>query len=221
MPRLRQQHQSIATKLFLTLSISLLALLTTSPLAFAEEAGSPVTLLQTVADQMIASLQKNKVTLKSNPQFVYSLAYKLVLPNVDVNEMARRVLPARTWQEAKASQRTKFEHEFVDLLVHTYASALASYTDQSVQFYPIRGGYQGKTNVEVNSQITSSSGAPPVSVRYQLTRQNGPWKIYDMSVEGISVIESFRSQFADVLAQGSIDVLIKRLAEHNTQTPEG
>lgn len=204
-------------KILITTGISFLLLLMSFSLAFAGS-GGPVGLLQGIADQMIADLQKNKVTLKSNRQYVYSLAYKLVVPHVDVDEMSRRVLPPQTWSSASPSQRSSFEHQFIELLVHTYASALASYTDQTVEFYPIRGGYQGRQTVEVNSQITSESGAPPVSVKYRLINAGGVWKLYDMSVEGVSVIESFRSQFADDLAQGDLTTLTKHLSEHNSHS---
>lgn len=204
-------------RILAAISISLLMLF--AGLAFAEDAGGPTGLLRGIADRMIADLQKNKVTLKSNRRYVYSLAYKLVVPHVDVDEMSRRVLPPQTWSKASAAQRSAFERQFIELLVHTYASALASYTDQTVEFYPIRGGYAGKRTVEVNSQITSASGAPPVSVKYRLINAGG-WKLFDMSVEGVSVIESFRSQFSDALAQGDIDALTKRLAAHNAHPGE-
>jgi phospholipid transport system substrate-binding protein len=203
-------------RILAAMGISLLLLL--SSLAFAD--GGPVGILQGVADQMIADLQRNKITLKSNRQYVYSLANRLVIPHVDVDEMSRRVLPPQTWAQASAAQRSAFEHQFMELLVHTYASALASYTDQTVEFYPVRGGYEGKHTVEVSSQITSASGAPPVAVKYRLINTGGGWKLFDMSVEGVSVIESFRSQFADTLAQGDITALTKRLADHNTHPSE-
>ena len=181
---------------------------------FAASSNNPVNMLEGIANQMISDLKQHEVTLKSNRKYVYALAYKLVVPHVAVEEMSRRVLPPETWQKASASQRAAFERQFVSLLVHTYASALAAYTDQTVKFAPLRGGYEGKRTVEVNSQITSDSGAPPVGVRYSLINSGG-WKLYDMSVEGVSVIESFRSQFADVLAQGDINALTARLVKHN------
>ncbi len=193
--------------------ISFFLLFFFSQLAWA--AGDPVSVLKTVADEMIADLKSHQVTLKSDRQYVFSLAYRLVVPRVDVDEMARRVLPPQTWSQANPEQKAAFKRQFVALMVHTYASALASYKDQTVEFFPIRGGYEGKTTVEVNSQIISESGAPPISVRYRLINTSGAWKLYDMSVEGISVLESFRSQFADLLSQGDITALTNRLAAHN------
>ncbi len=198
----------------------LLLFLTGTTLSFAETSGGAVGLLEGIANQMIADLQKNQITLKSNRQYVYSLAYKLVVPHVDVDEMSRRVLPPQVWSQANMTQRAAFKREFINLLVHTYASALASYTDQTVRFFPIRGGEAGKRTVEVSSEITSESGAPAVNVKYRLIREDGGWKLFDMSVEGVSVIESFRSQFADALAQGDIDALTTRLAKHNTRPSE-
>ncbi len=206
-------------KILMTTAISIFVMMAAVFSAFADS-GSPVGVLKNIADQMIADLKRHKITLKSNRQYVYSLAYKLVVPHVDVDEMSRRVLPPQTWSKASPSERSTFEHQFIELLVHTYASALASYTDQTVQFYPVRGGYQGRSTVEVNSQITSASGAPPVNVKYRLINAGGAWKLFDMSVEGVSVIESFRSQFADDLSQGNISTLTKHLSEHNTHPVE-
>ena len=107
-------------------------------------AGDPVGVLNSVATQLIDKLKANQTTLHDNPQLVYSLADRIVVPHADVAEMAKRVLPPQTWNSATPAQRTKFEHEFSTLLVHTYASALANYTDQTVKFFPVRGGVQGR-----------------------------------------------------------------------------
>jgi phospholipid transport system substrate-binding protein len=183
-------------------------------LAKAEQ--SPVDMLKSVADQMIQALKQNKATLKAKPSFVYSLANRIVVPNADLDEMAKRVLPPQTWNHANSAQRKEFKREFTQLLVRTYATALADYTDQTVQFYPIRGGYQGKTTVQVNSKIVRSDG-PSIPVNYRLTLKGSGWKLFDISVEGISLLESFRSQFADKLSQGNIEQLIKDLKIHNTR----
>jgi len=176
----------------------------------------PVDMLRSVANQLIDSLKAHKTNLKSNPSLVYSLANKIVVPHADLTVMSQRVLPPRIWQQATPSQRSQFQSEFTTLLVRTYASALAEFNDQTVQFYPIRGGSAGKTNVKVNSQIIRSDG-PSISVSYKLLLEGSEWKLYDMSVEGVSLLESFRSQFADKLSQGNIEVLIKDLQRHNSE----
>ncbi len=172
----------------------------------------PIGLLKYIADNMISQLRVNKATLKTKPGFVYGIAYKYVVPYADLPEMSKRVLPPKVWNSATPGQRAAFQKEFTRLVIRTYASALTSYQDQQVRFFPVRGG-AGNT-VEVKSEITSSSSSP-ISVSYRLLRSGGGWKLYDMSVEGVSLISSFRSQFADILANGSMDDLLARLSKHN------
>lgn len=181
--------------------------------SFAED--GPVGLLQSIANQMISALQKNKATLKTNPGLVYSLANRIVVPHADLNEMSMRVLPPQTWNSATPAQRAQFQRQFTRILIRTYASALAEYNDQKVQFYPVRGGYQGKSEVTVNSQIVRSDG-PSISVSYRLINRGGSWRLFDMTVEGVSMLESFRSQFADKLNREDMATLIKDLSAHNS-----
>jgi phospholipid transport system substrate-binding protein len=183
-------------------------------IAHASVQSDPIGLLQYIADNMIDQLRVNKATLKTKPDIVYRLANQYVVPYADLPEMSRRVLPPQVWNGATPSQRAQFQREFTRLVIRTYASALTSYQDQQVKFFPIRGN--AGNNVEVKSQITSSS-SPAISVSYRLLRTGSGWKLYDMSVEGISLISSFRSQFADILSNGNMNDLLARLSKHNTR----
>lgn len=177
-------------------------------------AQDPVAMLNSLAERMISSLKAEKMTIKSNPTRVYSLAHKLVVPHADLDYMSRRVLPAQTWNQATPGQRSEFKKEFTTLLVRTYASALADYSDQTVKFYPVRGGTNGKGTVTVRSQIVRNDG-PSIPVSYSLVSTGGGWKLFDMTVEGVSMLQSFRSQFADNLSRGNIAALITALKQHN------
>lgn len=172
----------------------------------------PVNLVKYIADNMIAELRENKATLKTKPGIVYNLAYKYVVPYADLPEMSKRVLPPKVWNGASSAQRAEFQKEFTRLVIRTYASALTSYQDQEIKIYPVRGN--AGNNVVVKSVITSSSSSP-ISVSYRLLLSGGSWKLYDMSVEGVSLISSFRSQFADILASGDMQGLLNRLSKHN------
>lgn len=182
------------------------------PMTAEAAGGGPVEMLQSVADQMIASLKAHKTTLKQNPSLVYSLATRIIVPHADLDYMSMRVLPPQTWNNATPAQRQEFKREFTTLLVRTYASALAEYKDQTIRFYPVRG-YQGKT-VKVDSQIIRTDG-PSISVNYSLVSTGGGWRLYDMTVEGVSMLQSFRSQFSDQLAKGDMASLIRVLKQHN------
>lgn len=183
-------------------------------LAYAE--GDPVVLLQSVADNMIRSLKENQATLKSKPQIVYNLAYRYVVPNAALTVMSKRVLPPQTWNNASLAQREQFQKQFTTTLIRTYASSLSAYKDQTVRFYPVRGGYQGRNSVTVESEINSSENQP-IRVSYRLVRVSGSWKLMDLSVEGVSMLESFRAQYADILSQGSMSQLLQRMSSHNSR----
>lgn len=181
--------------------------------AHAAPSNEPVSLLQYIANNMISGLKNHKATLKTKPDTVYDLAYQYVVPYASLNEMSKRVLPPRIWNTASEDQRKEFQRLFTITVIRTYASALSNYDDQTVKFYPVRGGASGGT-VEVNGQIVSSQRSP-IDVTYRLVNTNNGWKLYDMSVEGVSMLGSFRAQFAEILSQGNISTLLTRLSGHN------
>ncbi len=184
---------------------------------WAEPQPAPVVMLQNTSDQLIAALKQNKASLKKNPDVVYQIVDKILVPHVDLMGMSRSVLGRDAWTTATPDQKQRFAAQFKDLLIHTYASALSNYNNQTVQFLPIRGGLSStQARLQVNSQILQQGG-PAISVSYRLIKENNDWKVYDFSVDGISMLESFRSQFAAELNQGNLDGLINRLAEHNHQ----
>lgn len=188
----------------------LLSLLSVAAMA----APSPVHTLEKVSNQLIAGLKRKGATLKNNRGYVFRLTRKTLLPHVDLNIMSRSVLGRGTWQKASNAQRSSFKREFTTMLIRTYASALASYTNETVQFYPIRGGFQGRSRVKVDSVINRQSG-PAISVSYRLVLVGNHWKLYDLSVEGVSLIQSFRSQFANEISQGGMNNLLNRMKAHN------
>lgn len=180
---------------------------------FAEDA--PTAMLRSMADRMISQLKSHQATLKSHPSIVFSFAREIVVPNADLDAMAMRVLPARTWTAATPQQRAQFKKEFTTTLIRTYASALAEYNDETVKFFPVRGGVSGGA-VKVDSQIIRNDG-PAIAMSYSVIQAGGKWKLIDITVEGVSMLQSFRSQFADKLDREDMVALIKDLAQHNTE----
>jgi len=174
----------------------------------------PVAMLDQTSSQMINALKKNKATIKTKPAYVENLARKILIPNVDVPTMSRLALGRNAWLKSTKVQQKQFMQEFVTLLIRTYSSALASYTNQSIKFYPIRGGTQGKSRIQVNSKIIQPGG-PSIPVSYRLVKRSNGWKVYDMSVDGVSLVQSFRSQFANEISRGGINGLLASLHKHN------
>lgn len=181
--------------------------------------GSPVDMLKTTANQTIQALKQNRATLKTNPRVVYSIINRLLLPHVDVYAMSRSALGPRVWNSATPAERQQFSQEFVRVVVRTYASALANYSDEQVEFLPLRMDDQSASQVQVDSNILRPDG-PPIRLSYSVVRRGGGWKVYDMSVEGVSLLQSFRADFAEQLANGSLSALIQQLRAKNNNSAE-
>lgn len=179
-------------------------------------ANDPVAMLQQTSSQMISALKQNKATLKSNPGVVEGLARQIILPQVDIAAMSQLALGRNAWQQASASQRQAFMTQFTTMMIRTYSSALAAYSNQSVQFMPVRGGTANLTRVQVNSQVIQPGG-PSIPMSYRLINRGNNWKVYDLSVDGISLVQSFRTQFANEISKGGMDGLLAVMAQHNSQ----
>ncbi|KTC82068.1 MlaC/ttg2D family ABC transporter substrate-binding protein [Legionella cincinnatiensis] len=177
-----------------------------SPLMSAAQ-NSPIPMLEETANNIIATLKENKSSLKSNPNIIYQAVETHLLPIVDVVGMSRSVLGRQAWTKATSAQRVQFSKAFTRLVIRTYSSPLAQYADESVQFLPLRGSLNSRF-IRVNSIIVRPEGQN-IPLSYSLVAKNGQWKIYDISVEGVSLLQSFRSQFAQALQNSSIDDVIK------------
>lgn len=183
--------------------------------ALADQTPDPMKMLKNTTGQVIDKLKHNQKKLHQDPDFVYDIIHEVLLPQVDVRVMSMSVLGRNAWRKASEKQRTAFTKAFTKTVIKTYASALKEYQDQKVTFQPLRGGYEGKSVLKVDSHIVQQNGNK-VPITYSLILKDNQWKIFDLNVEGISLLQSFRSQFASELAQGkSLDEIIEELRQHN------
>ncbi len=188
-----------------------LMLLIAAPFCFADVV-SPATQLQQIANRMITQLESNKSQLHSM-NVIRRIVNQTLLPNVDMDRMSSSVV-GRDWRTATPAQRTQFEKEFSYLVTTTYASALSSYNGDKVNFQPIRGDYATSQTLRVNSLIVRPNGQR-IPITYDVLRNGNAWKVYDFSIEHVSMVQSYRSQFAGVLASGGMPALLARLQGHN------
>lgn len=192
-------------------SIVFIVVMIVTQLLWAQE--SPLPMLENTAHQILATLKTNKGQLKNNSQLIHDAVEQYLLPNVDVSGMSRSVLGRNAWVQASAKDKEQFAKAFTQLVIRTYATPLAEYTDETIEFLPIRGSLESRF-IRVNSIIVRSNGKN-IPLSYSLVSLNGKWKIYDLSVEGVSLLQSFRSQFAEVLQNSSIEELIKQMKQQN------
>ena len=184
-----------------------------SPLCFALI--SPTVQFQQVADRMISQLENNKSQLHKM-SIIRSIVNKILLPNVDLDRMSASVV-GRYWRSATSVQQNQFKKEFSYMVTTTYASALSSYDDDKVNVHPLRENYATLQTVRVNSVIIRKNGQR-IPITYDVVRHGDSWKVYDFSIEHVSMVQSYRSQFANVLASGGMSALLSRLQYHNQVT---
>jgi phospholipid transport system substrate-binding protein len=195
--------------------MSVWAFLAAAMLAFpvhSQELG-PDQLVKKITEDVLAAVKTDKQLAAGDRQKALKLAEEKVLPHVDFDE-ATRLAVGRSWQQATPEQRKQLVDEFRRMLVRTYSSAIQRYEGQTMRTLPSRAKPE-ETDVTVRNQYIRAN-AQPVQVDYQMRKTDSGWKIYDIVVEGVSLVLTYRSEFDAVVKQSGIEGLLKRLAEKNT-----
>ncbi len=173
----------------------------------------PDELVKKVTDDVLAAVQSDKQLAAGDKQKALKLAEEKVLPHIDFQE-ATRLAVGRSWREASPEQQEKLVAEFRRMLVRTYSNAISTYEGQTMKVLPMRMK-PGDTDVTVRNQYVRPGGKP-VQLDYQMRKTAQGWKIYDIVVEGVSLVLTYRSEFDAIVKQQGVDGLIKRFAEKNT-----
>jgi len=151
-------------------------------------------------------------TLKLDERRLFDLVGELVLPHFDLALMSKRVL-GKHWRRANAEQRPQFVDAFATLLVRTYATALLSYEGRKVRFLPTRSRVGGG-QVMVRTAV-EGAGPSPISVDYAMRNEGTQWKVYDVTIEGVSLVITYRATFRTEIRDRGLDGLIERLKTKN------
>lgn len=187
-------------------------------------AETPDITMQQLTDQVMNRLIEKEVYLKENPDQVQRVARELVdefvIPHLDMKLMSRWIV-GKSWRKATASQRAQFMEEFTGMLIRTYASALLEFRGKSVIFKPFNRDPKRKDGL-VRAEFSSNDGTPvvPVLFRVRLNKQD-EWKIFDIIVDGISLVKNYRSSFGAEIRKVGLEGLIQRLSNHNQEQKEG
>lgn len=170
---------------------------------------APATFIQSVADQTLKVVKADTAAQSGDRAAINRLVNQYVLPYVNF-EKTTRLATGQHWRQASASQRAQLVDAFKNTLVRTYSGALANVDKLSaIKVGPFRGD-PNAADVVVRSTITQSNG-PEVGVDYRMENTPEGWKIYDINVEGIWLIQNYRNQFSQVITQKGIDGLIETL----------
>ncbi len=180
--------------------------------AQAQASSGAETLIKQVSTDVIDTIKADAAIQGGDVQKVVALVDTKVMPHVNFQRMTAAVV-GRYWRQATPEQKKRLQEEFKTLLVRTYAGALTQVRDQTVQLKPSRNA---PTDTEVVVRTEVRGKGEPIQLDYRLEKADGDaWKIYDVNVLGVWLVEQYRSSFAQEISAGGIDGLIAKLAERN------
>lgn len=191
----------------------LLAILaaTCLPLAVAAQE-APDALVKRVTDEVLAIIKADKDLQSGNTRKVVELAEQKVLPHFDFARMTRLAV-GRNWAQASDPQKESLVKEFRTLLVRTYSASLTAYRNQTIEVKPVKMGAQDK-DVTVRTAVLQQGG-PSIPIDYAMEKGDSGWKVYDVVIDGASLVTTYRGSFNDQIQKGGIDGLVKTLADRN------
>jgi phospholipid transport system substrate-binding protein len=188
-----------------------------SGIVLAEE--GPDQLVKRVADDVLNALRTDPDLKAGNQGKVAELIEQKVAPHFDFERMTRLAV-GRSWNQATPEQRKALVEQFRALLVRSYSAAFSGYQSIVIEVKPLRM-QPDETDVQVRSEFKLPGGAPPIVVDYGMVKTPSGWKVWDVIVQGASLVLTYRGTFAEIIKESGIDGLIKSLQEKNAPPPPG
>ena len=182
--------------------------------AAAQEA--PDALVKRVTDEVLTIIKADKDLQSGNSRKIAELAEAKVLPHFDFTRMTRLAV-GRNWQQASEPQKEQLVKEFRTMLVRTYSTSLTAYRNQKIDVKPLKMAAADK-EVTVRTAVIQQGG-PQIPIDYAMEKTDSGWKVYDVVIDGASLVTTYRSTFNEQVQKGGIDGLVKTLAERN-KSPE-
>jgi len=191
--------------------VVLLSTLLLIPVTWAAET-RPDTLVEETAQEVLAIIKRDKDIQSGNKAKILNLVKSKILPHFNFTRMTRLAM-GKNWSKASPQQKKELEKEFRTLLVRTYYKALAVYSDHTIKVSPVKN-MAGKNDATVKTEIIQPHGQP-VSIDYSMQKIKSAWKVYDITVAGISLVINYRGSFNSKVRSGGVEGLLKALNKKN------
>jgi len=198
----------------------LLSFLSLSVYAAAGSASSsqPDELIKSTSEKVLNALEQNKEKYDQKPEELHALVKNIILPHLDFRAMSKLAL-GKNWRKANDTQQERFVDAFKSMLIRTYSTSLTEYAGQEIKFLPYRPPAEGKRTVKVKTVISQING-PSIPIDYSLRIKDDIWKVYDIKIDGISLVTNYRNSFASDINRVGIDGLIDKLLAKSASQPE-
>lgn len=174
---------------------------------------TPDGLIKTVVSEVMASVKSDPEIQKGNIPRIVDLVDKKIVPYTDMRRTTEMAM-GPNWKKATPEQQAQLISEFKNLLIRTYSGALSQLRDQTIQFKPLRAAPDDK---EVVVKTVVIGRGDPIPLDYRLEKTANGWKVYDMNIMGVWLVEAYRNQFANQISQNGVEGLVKFLQDRNKQ----
>ncbi|MDQ3184964.1 MAG: ABC transporter substrate-binding protein [Pseudomonadota bacterium] len=179
---------------------------------------TPDTLVSNTAQEVLAIVRQDKDIRAGNTAKILDLVEAKILPHFDFTRMTRLAM-GKNWSKAEPEQQQQLVKEFRTLLVRTYSNALTTYRDHTIKVEPLKANTGD--NATVKTQVLQGQGQQSVPIDYSMEKTDDGWKVYDVTVAGVSLVTNYRSTFNSQVHEGGVDKLIKTLAAKNRSLIDG
>ena len=180
---------------------------------------TPDALVKKVTEDVLATVKSDADIKSGSVSKIQSLVESKVLPYVNFQKMTANAV-GRNWSQASPDQQKQIIDEFRQLLIYTYSGALTDVSDQRVEYRPFRAD-PADTVVQVDTRIVNPRGGEPIQLNYKLEKAGADWKIVDVNVLGVWLVENYRNSFQQEVSRGGIDGLLKSLTAKNQSLAAG
>jgi phospholipid transport system substrate-binding protein len=174
---------------------------------------SPDTLVDNTAQEVLTIVRQDKDIRGGDKAKILDLVEAKILPHFNFNRMTRLAM-GKNWSKAAPEQQQELVKEFRTLLVRTYSNALSNYSDATIKVEPLKNK-GGETDTTVKTKVIQDQGQEAVPIDYSMEKTGDGWKVYDVTVAGVSLVTNYRSTFNSQVREGGVEKLIKTLADKN------
>ncbi|MGD8999537.1 MAG: ABC transporter substrate-binding protein [Granulosicoccaceae bacterium] len=181
---------------------------------WAQTSDNPQQLVRQASDQIMSRIHSERQQIDLDPAHLYLVLDELLIPHIDFEKMSRWVL-GKHWRRTNNEQRERFVTEFRNLIIRTYSTALLEYSNQTIRYLPLHSK-PGATEVTVRTEIETSTGQA-IPIHYDLYRNEQQWLVQDVSIDGVSLVTNYRSNFASQIRRNGVDGLLEQLSRRNTK----
>lgn len=174
---------------------------------------SPDKLVDETMQEVIDIIKEDEAIKSGDNEKMLDLVETKVIPHFDFSRMTRLAM-GKNWRSANSEQQAVLVEEFRTLLVRTYSNTLTSYSDETIKVTPITN-LGDATEAMVRTEVIQGMGKQPVPIDYSMEKQESGWKVFDVTVAGVSLVTNYRSSFDSQIRRGGVDGLIKTLSDKN------